>query len=330
MADTRRVSLHDEDGSVRFNIDLPEGAEAFGITRHAHQQIGTKLDLPWKTYERLLDKHPDLLVHLANGLLAREPKRRLVRTMEGNVRAFLSDGYRPRDNWELLEQAVLPVIAERPNVTFEKCELSETHMYVKIRLPEFERVDPTPRVGTVLHGGLIIKNSEVGASSLLVAPWTYQLWCANGCAHDVLGQRQRHVGKRIVGEGEAWEIFSDETRALDDAAFFAKTRDVIRATLNETVFDSIVEKMRDLAGISIPGPVAQVVEVFGAKADLNEGERGSLLNHLIEGGDLSAWGYMNALTATARDLETGRQVDLEVEAGRLLQDQGWVAELVKV
>ena len=34
-------------------VDL-DGAEAFGVSRHAHQQIGEFIDVPWKLYERLL------------------------------------------------------------------------------------------------------------------------------------------------------------------------------------------------------------------------------------------------------------------------------------
>lgn len=310
-----------------LNIDLPEGAEAFGVTRNAHQQIAEKTSVPWPFYERLMKKHPDLLRDLGNELLSREPSRRMVRTLDGRVRAFMSDGYRPRDNWDLLEQAVLPALAGRPGVEFQKCELTDTHMFVKIRLPEFERPDPTPKVGTVIHGGLIIRNSEVGASSLLVAPYTYQYWCANGCAHDVLGQRQRHVGKRITGDGssDAWVLYSDETLKLDDEAFFAKTRDVITATLNETVFDLIIEKMGALAGVKIEGDPVAAVEVLAKReyADLGSGEKGSLMQHLIEGGDLSALGYHNALTATARDIEDPtRRTEIEVTAGRLLHGDG--------
>ncbi len=333
MADTRLVSFApmergDDPAKLALDIDLPGGVERFGVRRTAHQQIASKLDIGWPLYERLMTNHPDLLVQLANGLLNREPKRRLLRVLDGDVRAFLTDSYRCRDNWDLMEQAVLPVLAERTDVKFSRCELTDTHLYVKVLLPEFELPDPTPKVGTVIHGGLIIKNSEIGWSSLLVAPFTTQYWCANGQVHDVMGQRQRHVGARPKNEAEAWELYSDETLKLDDAAFFAKTRDVITGVLNETVFDTIVGNMAELAGVKVDRAPAAAVEILGRRVGMTQGERGSMMQHLIEGGDLSAFGYVNALTATARDLDIDRQVELEITAGRMIDDaQPWLVEV---
>jgi hypothetical protein len=342
MADTRRVSftetdaewLHgegparDEDDVRRsprgldLLVDMPDGARAFKVTGHAHDQIGQHLGINSKLYDRLLANHPDLLANLANGLLSREPSTRMLRTLDGRVRAFLSNRYRPRDNWDLLDGAILPALAEFPGVAeFKRCDLTETRMYVKVVIPGLEK-QVTPKVGDVIRGGVIIQNSEVGAGALVIAPYTDVLRCTNGMVHTDFGQRTRHVGKRIVeDEQEAWELYSDETLALDDAAFFAKCGDTLRSALNETVFDRIVEQMRDLAQIRFEGPPDTVVEVFASRHTLTENERGSMLTALIEEGDLTAWGYVNALTRTARDLESpDRQTELETLAGRLVSD----------
>ena len=332
MADTRRVSFvadgEGKGGGLTFNVDAPEGAEAFGVTRHAHQQVADHLDVTWKLYDRLLGKHPDLLAGLANGLLSREPAKRMIRTLDGNMRAFLSDRYRPRDNWDLMEQAVLPTLGQHPgNVNFRKCELTETRMYVKVSLPQFE-LPVTPREGDVIHGGVIIQNSEVGDGSLGIWPYTTRLICTNGMVHTEYGQRRVHVSKRISSDEEVWELYSDETLRLDDEAFFAKCRDTIAAVLNETVFQAIVGQMQELAAIKPEGAPDKVVEVFSKKHGLTGEESGSMLAALIEGADLSAWGYVNALTQTARDLENAdRQVELEKLAGGLTSDPTWTRAL---
>lgn len=96
IADTRRVTLGENeagDGHALL-IDMPNGVEEFGVTRNAHHQISDSVGIPWKTYERLLGTQPDLLDHLMNGLFSRENSKRLVRTLDGKVRAFLSDRYR--------------------------------------------------------------------------------------------------------------------------------------------------------------------------------------------------------------------------------------------
>jgi hypothetical protein len=337
VADTRRVSLsengYDAAGSVpipamMMNVDMPDGAEAFGITRHAHQQVAEKIDVPWKTYDRLLGKHPDLLAHLGNGLLSREPQKRMLRVLDGNVRAVLSDRYRPRDNWDLLDNAILPEIEAFPGrVWFKACDLTETRLYVKVVFPDIEK-PVTPRVGDAIRGGLIFQNSEVGDGSLGIYPYTDRLICLNGMVHTDFGQRTVHVGRRIESKEEAWEMFSDETLRLDDEAFFSKCRDTVRAVLNESVFEAIVSQMRDLAGIPVGGAPDAVVELFAKKHGLSEGERGSMLEALVDGADRSGWGYVNALTQTARDLDSAdRRTEFETLAGKLASDNAWAVAL---
>ena len=323
IADTRRVTFCEPDdgerGDTTVCVDLDTGVEEFEITQHAHGQIATHLDIPTKLYRRLHGDHPDLLGGLVNGLFQREPSKRMLRTIDGTVRAFLSDRYRPRDNWDLLDQAVLPVLRDHPGtVEFKECSLSETRMYVKIVLPGHEQ-PITPREGDVLRGGLIVKNSEVGAGSLVIAPYTDVLVCRNGMIHTEYGQAQRHVGKRIDADDEAArEFFSDETIRLDDEAFFAKCRDVVRAVMDESVFQAIARQMRDLAEIRIDGSPVDAVQILADRHGLTEAESGSILNALIDGGSRSAWGYVNAITRTARDLDdVDRRAELEDLAGQM-------------
>ena len=52
---------------------------------------------------------------------------------------------------------------------------------------------------------------------------------------------------------------------------------------------------------------------------LNQNESGSVLTHLIQGGDLSAYGLLNAMTRTAQDLESyDRATELEGTASQIL------------
>lgn len=303
-----------------------EGPLPFAITDHTHGQIQDHLGVGSKLYKRLLNGAPgkpakkpqhDLLAHLVNGLLDREPTKRMLRTMDGKARAFLSASYRPRDNWDLLEQAILPALeaSGRP-VAFKACELTETRMYVKVVLPDFE-MPVTPKVGDVIRGGLIVKNSEVGSGALGLYPYTDRLSCTNGAIHTSFGESQRHVGKRITEE--SWDLYSEKTLRLDDAAYFAKCRDTVAAVLNEQVFQAIVQQMRELAGIALADPKGAVEDVT-KKFEFSEGESDSILNTLIVEGP-TAWGLVNGITQTARDHESAdRRVDLETIAGNLLAD----------
>jgi hypothetical protein len=61
--------------------------------------------------------------------------------------------------------------------------------------------------------------------------------------------------------------------------------------------------MRRTMGIRLKGDPVRTIEVVGTRYLLNEGERSGLLRHLIEGGDLSAYGLVNAVTHFAQDVD---------------------------
>ena len=68
------------------------------------------------------------------------------------------------------------------------------------------------------------------------------------------------------------------------------------------------------------GKPDEVIEVLCAKVGMSETEKGGVLRSLIEGGDLSAWGMINAITAqahTSKDYD--RAVELEAAGGQLLE-----------
>ena len=332
IADTRRLSLTQEvdgehlAGDLGMLVDLPDGTEEFNITRWSHNQLSEFSKVPFKFYERTLERHPDLLAHLMNGLLAREHGKRMVRTLDGTVRAVVSDRYRPRDNYDLLEH-LLPVLAEFPNVQFAAAQLTDSRMYVKTFLPELE-IQVTPQVGDVIRGGVIISNSEIGAGSLYIYPYTDRLICTNGMVHTDYGQRRIHVGRRIESAEEAYQFYSDETMRLDDQAFFAKCADTVRGCLNQSVFEAIASQMRDLAAIRVPGSPVDAVEVIQKQQGFTEGEGKSILQWVTEGGDLSGWGYVNAITSTARDLtDPDRQTEMQIAAGRMVSDPSWAGAI---
>jgi hypothetical protein len=86
--------------------------------------------------------------------------------------------------------------------------------------------------------------------------------------------------------------------------------------------------MSDLAEIKIKANPVDAVEALSNKRSLNDEESGSIMRHLIEGGDLSAWGYVNAITATAKDASPDRRHELEVLAGNMTANPEWAEVLV--
>lgn len=292
--------------------------ETFQINPYAHRQLGELVGVDAKLYDRLKVKHPDLLNGLVNPLLTREPEKRMVRTLDGNVRAVLSDKYRPLDNWDLA-QAVLPILFnELDGVVLESCQFTETRFYIKASLPKQAK---EIKKGDILEAAIVISNSEIGAGSLAVYPMTKRLVCLNGMTHTNYGQRRAHIGKRQGGDSDAAiELYSDQTKALDDAAFFSKVQDVVRGTVSGATFDRIVTDLQKVADQPIEGKIEEVVEVAAQRFGYTETTAEGILQQLIKGGDLTRWGLANAITRQSQDEENyDTATQLEIDGGRVME-----------
>lgn len=310
VSDTRLLDFL-PDG--RLVLPVGQEMEDFGITDLAHRQIAERLKIPAAYYDRMRNEAPELLASNVNTWFGQNPERRMVRTLDGNVRAFLSDRYRVLDNYDLAE-AVLPIISGM-DAKIVSCEITDTKLYLKV-LNEGLQADI--KVGDMVQAGMIISNSEVGRGSVSVEPLIYRLVCKNGLIASDFSLKKYHVG-RAADEGNAYEIFRDETLQADDRAFMLKVQDVVRTAVDELKFGLIVQRMRETTEAQIKGDPVKAVEVVSNKLGLNGDERGGMLRHLIQGGDLSQWGVVNAVTRLAQDVDDyDRAIELERMGGKLL------------
>jgi hypothetical protein len=240
----------------------------------------------------------------------------MVRVLDGNVRAFLSDRYRRLDNLELCA-AVLPIIHGMKGASIESCEVTETHLYLKVIN---KRMKAEVTVGDVVQAGFVISNSEVGLGSLKVEPLVFRLVCKNGMICKDYAQKKYHVGRQARGNAEeAYEIYSDATLEQDDKAFFMKVQDTVRCAVDEAKFLLTVNKMREAMGIPMQHDPVKEVELLADKFQLTQNERGDVLRQLFMSGDNSRYGLVNAVTAAsqiASDYE--RATELERMGGEIL------------
>jgi len=299
-----------------FHLDLGKPGR-FAMRDLAHEQIGIRLGIPKDYYQRMRTDAPQLLERNVNHWFTEQPENRMIRVLDGQVRAFVSNGYRPLDNADLCD-AVLPRIRDL-GVEVESCQITERRLYIQAVMP---RLTGEIKKGDEVQAGLVVSNSEVGCGSLRIEPLIYRLVCLNGAVMGDHGMKRYHVGKR-AGNGDsehAREFFKDDTRRADDKAFFLKVRDMVDAVLSPKGFHKILDDIRTKAGMKIEGKLDKVVEVTAKKLYLTEGERDSALKNLIEGGDLSAWGLANAVTRIAHTTEDyDRSVELERMGGRIIE-----------
>jgi hypothetical protein len=297
-------------------IDVPylEVAEhgQFPILPLAHDQIANRVDIPTKYYRRMLAEQPQLLATNVNTWFRENPERRMVRTLAGNTRAFLSNKYQRIENEQIAEIA-LPVLADLPGVQIVSSEVTDRRLHIQFVVPG---VQGEVKVGDVVQAGGAITNSEVGLGAYGISGLIWRLACLNGMkTADMF--RRTHVG-RSVDEGEL--EWADDTMAADDRTVLLKVRDMVKAVVDETRFRANLDKMRGLTEGRITGNPVEAVEILAQKLPVTEGEKGGILRSLIEGGDLSAWGMLNAVTAQAHIASSyDRAVELEAVGGQLLE-----------
>lgn len=321
VAPTKKVHMvptADSAGHVAQQLVIDsDDSHVYDITDHTHRQIGTWAGVPAKYYDRMKVEAPDLLAGNINHWLMNSNKNRMVRTLDGDARAFLSDRYRRIDNEDVAEQ-VLPVLLDSGNFSqIISTEVTQSRLYIKALFP---RVEGEVTVGDQVQAGVIISNSEIGLGSLSIQPMIFRLVCSNGMISQDHGLSRYHVGRQVAGDGDnAFELFRQETLAADDQALMMKIHDIVKAASQRDVFDAIVAKMREAtAGPKVEKPV-EAVEVLAKAYTLNENEKSSVLEELIRGRDYSRYGMLNAVTATANGHESyDRATELEAMGGKVL------------
>jgi len=280
---------------------LTAGAHSFGIRDIAHGQLAEFTKIPKKYYDRLQAETPALLAQNVNHWLKASSAKRMLRTLDGDTRAFLSDKYRRIDNWQIAE-AALPVLADFPGLTIQSAEVTERKMYIYAAT---DRIQGEIKAGDVLQMGIRISNSEVGYGMVNIAPTILRLKCLNGLTIDEGAMRSRHLGSsQGTKDDELQELFTDETKTAVDRVLMMKIRDLVKGVLTETFFSRQLQRMKDATVLDIRGDVTKVVERTVELLDLTKNEGSGVLRHLIEGGDLSQWGLVNAVTALANDHES--------------------------
>lgn len=312
LADTRKLSMTD-DSKITFQNGVRHEFEANDI---AHKQIAARLEIPGRYYDRMKAQAPALLARNVNNWLHTQPETRMVRTLDGRMRAFLSDRYQRIENEEIASQ-VLPVLLEQKGVEIVSTSITETRLYIKA---VFSTVQGEVKKGDVVQAGVTISNSEVGMGAVRIEPLIYRLICLNGMTINDAKYSARHVGGRVAETDDVREMLTDETLKADDKAILLKVRDVVRGSFDEVRFQRHIELMQATTEQRLEGNPAEAVKLLAKREGFNEFEEGSVLRNLIAGGDVTRWGLINAVTATAKEdaLSYDRATELEALGGSML------------
>ena len=302
LVDTSLITMDADVNNTMLSIrnDKTGQTLVLNVNEIAHNQIGTNLGIPAKYYDKMRSENPELLAMNVNSWFNKEPKTRMVRTLDGTARAFLSERYRRIDNLEIAE-AVLPIIASMPEAKVESCEVTDERLYLKVVNPRLT-TDVVP--GDTVQSGILITNSEVGLGSFTIQPLVYRLVCTNGMVVNDARTRKYHVGRGNAAN-EDFTVYSEKTLIADDVALRLKIADTVRSVVDQTRFEKVVDLMRNARGAKITtNNIPAMVELAGTDFGYTKQEGQGILDYLIRGNDLSLYGFANAATRYAQDVNS--------------------------
>ena len=298
---------------------LKEGAselERFTITENCHRQIAGRLSIPVKHYFRMLEDYRDLIIQEVNAIFKKEPQTRLLRTLDGKARAFLSDRYRTIDNDEVIEQVLPPIVKGDIESQLLSSNVSENAMHIKVLFTDDslaqdigELTRPQNHAGGQANGetrdivrpGAVISNSETGHGRLRIDGFIYRDFCLNGCVYgteEIFSYKRNHIGGKLEG-GSDFEVFSDETKRKQNELIIAEITDAMQALTSAENVQKVGDRLRALKEGETVTNAFEAVDQLAKEVDIRDGEKQSIISNLLEDGDFTQWGMVNAVTKVA-------------------------------
>lgn len=309
-------------------ILLPNGEDAltFGTRDVFEGQFARELGYPAAFFQSTKQAFPEQWADLVNAMLEHRPKDRIrmVRTLDGNARAYLSNAYARIDNWQIAE-AILRIARKHGDWQIVGHEITEHRMYIKIMTSWATDIVP----GKKVRCGFIITNSELGDGSLSVRVLIEMEWCTNGAVRELAAKASkiRHSGSAVLPAftNGAYQM-SDGTRRIGEQYLMAQVDDMINHTIDPRAFNTFVDNFRRgvVDVIPIDAPLKDVVDVTAREYGILESETTSILHYLASGGEynqfgLTRAGIVDAVTLAAQHVERyDDSIRLEEAGGKII------------
>lgn len=236
--------------------------------------------------------------------------RHLVRTVNGQAKAFLSDKYRRLDSRPL----ATAMIEECNKIGAQLVDgsMTETRVSLKAIIPMVYE----PVQGEAIAFGVEWSNSDFGNGAHSVRAFILRLWCLNGATTDN-NLSQVHLGGKLAEDIQ----FSQRTYALDTQTSVSALRDVVRGTLGDKGIAAQVQRIvtaqeQGITWNTVNARLTKVLHKNELKAAKDAFESSDVIN--LPAGD-TMWRASNAISWIAKNTEDSeRKLDLERAAGALV------------
>lgn len=300
---------------VRLSFALKEESVRVGLNSWSHGQLASYSDIPRQYYDRLRSENAALAAQNINhGLAKQNGDKRMLRTVDGNMRAIVSPKYRRLDGADLLD-STLPALIDA-GMEVVSSDLTDRRLYLRATTP---KLMGEVAKGDVVQAGIMISNSDVGAGSLRVEPFIVRLVCLNGMVMEH-ALKKAHLGRSLAVGDDTIELLTESTIRLGEKAFWAEVQDVVKACLSPEMFNRSLDRMKESLGVKITNyDLKEVVELTCRRIGLagaSEATKTSIMDALAsgnQGAGLTKWGLANAFTAAAaaEHLDFDTSVELE-------------------
>lgn len=322
----RDLHFINSDAGVRMNFDYTDDKgqpSTFdgGLHDFAVGQIGDKFGIPPAYLKGKVRGAEPWETQLATTIMneharniARE--RVLVRSVEGEVRGFLSDKYRRLNSMEIF-LAFLMGAQQTGNVLVD-AHSGETKGFLEVINPKIVEFDTPLNGRNYACIGWRIRNSDFGDGLLEVYQYLKIVKCMNG----LVGEskiKEFHLGGRIPQNLR----INEDTYQKDTAAKAALVRDIMSPENMAEAQLNMISKIQDASAVELD-LLAEVKKL--PKVGLTIGESEAVGKLLIENdpdnglqGKPSLWKLVQSMTAMARTAEPERGRELEYIAGQMLK-----------
>jgi len=310
--------------AIRFHADEKEpltilmgDVDAELLHHNAVRQVAGRLDIPG-AYVDDLNSSPwgrTLLAENLNTLMVHRhsggTRNYLTRSVQGEVRGFLSDRYRRMDTRPILDSVIGAVQANGGIIS--DGHAGDTRVNLKVILPRI--IEPYP--GEYLVYGLEWSNSDFGCGANELSAFMLRLVCLNGLIASV-EMRKVHLGTRLDENIQ----YTQQTYELDTRATASAMKDLTAHLLSEARVDELSAMLRTANENKIDPRTA----VAALRRDLTKAESvrvGEIFNspdvvNLPPG--QTSWRLSNAISFLAHETESAdRRSDLERIAGKVAQ-----------
>jgi hypothetical protein len=310
-ANALHFAAHESTGA---NLTMMVKDKVFGLHRFALGQLAEVATVPTKFIDSLAsnDWGRQLIAHNLNEIFShRSSKRHLVRTINGEVRGFLSDQYRRLDSRQIVEAFATGV--QKLGALPYKGYVTDTKVAIQAIMPDVYEPIPGELVAFVCS----LENSDFGNGALSFRAGLLRIWCDNLAVTEET-MRQIHLGRRL----DENLLYSQRTYELDSRTTVSALSDIIQSQMNregiqkrmelveasarQEVDPAKAQKMlREAVGI---GKAQEVIDAFKS-ADIEMMPAGN-----------STWRLSNAISWIAgKEEDAEKKLDLMKLAGTVLQ-----------